>query len=458
MLRRASTTLRFATGILHTAIVRISLPVILAALCFLVALAPLHAQPQQQTQTQTQIPSPPAQPAYNLPPETLARAIAYSRIRVVLDFLSSGWGILQLVLLLATGVIARMRDFAVKTSKSRWAQCFVFTFLLLLVTSLLTLPLDMIGHHFSVKYGLSVQGWGSWFLDATKSFLLALVFGGLLVMLLFWVIRKSPMRWWFWFWIPSVVVVVFAVFVAPIFIDPLFNKFEPLARNNPALVERLGQLVRRGGIDIPPGRMYLMKASEKVTTLNAYVTGIGASKRVVVWDNTIARATPDEISFIFGHEMGHYVLNHIYRTLVFVALLLLLEFYLGYLGVRWLLRRYGEQWRVPSQNDWGALAVLLLVLSTLSFLSEPIFNSYSRAQEHAADVYGQEAIHGIVADPQATAVRSFQLLGEVALADPHPNPFVEFWTFSHPSVTRRAEFAAAYNPWLEGQHPRYFQK
>jgi Zn-dependent protease with chaperone function len=255
-----------------------------------------------------------------------------------------------------------------------------------------------------------------------------------------------------------VAVVVFSVFVTPIFVDPLFNKFEPLAQSNPALVDRLEQLVHRGGIDIPPDRMFLMKASEKVTTLNAYVTGIGASKRVVVWDNSIARATPDEISFIFGHEMGHYVLNHIYRTLVFVGLLLLLEFYLGYLGVRWLLRRYGERWRVPSQNDWAALAVLLLVLSILSFLSEPIFNSYSRAQEHAADVYGQEAIHGIVADPQATAVQSFQLLGELSLTDPHPNPFVEFWTFSHPSVTRRAEFAATYNPWLEGQHPRYFQK
>jgi STE24 endopeptidase len=452
--------LRFATGILHTAIVRTSLLLIVTALCLLVADARLHAQPQQQipTQTQTHTQSSPAQPAYSLPPEKLARAITYSRIRVVLDFLTSGWGILQLVLLLTTGVIARMRDFALNASKSRWAQGYLFTFLLLLVTTLLTLPLDMVSHHFSVKYGLSVQGWVSWFLDLAKGFLLTLIFGGLLVMLLFWVIRKAPTRWWFWFWIPSVAVVVFAVFIAPIFIDPLFNKFEPLATSNPALVDRLGQLVRRGGIDIPPDRMYLMKASEKVTTLNAYVTGIGASKRVVVWDNTIARATPDEISFIFGHEMGHYVLNHIYRTLVFVAVLLLVEFYLGYLGVRWLLRRYGARWRVPSQNDWGALAVLLLVLSTLSFLSEPIFNSYSRAQEHAADVYGQEAIHGIVADPQTTAVQSFQLLGEVALADPHPNPFVEFWTFSHPSVTRRAEFAATYNPWLEGQHPRYFQK
>ena len=424
----------------------------------------LNAQMPSESKGETagrpemQAPSQPTKPAYSLPPEKLRQAIEYSRIRVALDFLSSGWGILQLILLLALGVIARMRNVAVNVSKNPWVQGYLFTFLLLLVTTVLSLPLDMYGHHASVVYGLSVQGWGSWFWDMTKSFVLTFVFGGLLVMLLFWVIRKSPTRWWFWFWVPAVIVVVFTVFVAPIFIDPLFNKFEPLAKSDPALVDRLEKLVHRGGMEISPDRMYLMKASEKVTTLNAYVTGIGASKRVVVWDNTITRATPDEISFIFGHEMGHYVLNHIYRTLFFLSLLLLVEFYLGYRGVQWLLKRFGEKWRVRSQNDWGALAVLLLVLSSLSFLSEPIANAYSRAQEHAADVFGQEAIHGIVAAPQQTAVESFQLLGEVSLDDPNPSPFVEFWTFSHPSIAHRAAFAASYNPWLPGEHPRYFQK
>lgn len=417
------------------------------------------AQAQGETTVRAETAGPRSErPAYSLPPEKLQKAIEYSRIRVILDFLSSGWGILQLVLLLGFGVIARMRNLAVNVSRNSWVQGYVFTFLLLLATTLLTLPLEMYGHHASVVYGLSVQGWGSWFWDAAKNFLLTLVFGGLLVMLLFWVIRRSPGRWWFWFWIPAVAVMVFAVFIAPIFIDPLFNKFEPLAKSDPALVEQLEQVVQRGGMEIPPERMYLMKASEKVTTLNAYVTGIGASKRVVVWDNTIARATPDEISFIFGHEMGHYVLNHIYRTLAFLGVLLLGEFYLGYLGVRWLLARFGERWRVRSQNDWGALAVLLLVLAVLSFVSEPIINGYSRAQEHAADVYGQEAVHGIVSDPQMTAVQSFQLLGEVSLSDPNPSRFVEFWTFSHPSVTHRAAFAATYNPWIAGEHPRYFQK
>ena len=422
------------------------------------AQAPATSTPSVQPQTGQPRPDSAAKPAYSLPPEKLQRAITYSRIRVILDFLGSGWGILQLILLLALGVVARMRNVAVNLSRNRWIQGFTFTLLLLLVSTLLDLPLDLYAHHAAVVYGQSVQGWGSWAWDAVKSFLLVFVFGSLLVMLLFWVIRKSPTRWWFWFWIPAMLFVLLSVFIAPVIIDPLFNKFEPLTQTNPALVDRLEQVVDRGGIQIPPERMFLMKASEKVTTLNAYVTGYGASKRVVVWDNSIAKATPDEISFIFGHEMGHYVLNHIPKTLVFLGVLLLIEFYLGYRGIQWLIERYGARWRIPSQNDWGALVVLLLVLSVLSFLSEPIVNGYSRMHEHDADVYGQEAIHGIVADPQLAAQQSFQLLGEMSLTDPNPSPFVEFWTFSHPSVSSRAAFAASYNPWAPEQHPRYFAK
>jgi STE24 endopeptidase len=397
-------------------------------------------------------------PAYTLPPEKLARAIEYSRKRVVLGFVETGWGIVQLVLLLVLGVAAWMRDVAVKRSGNRWVQGFTFFFLLLAITTALGLPLDMYGHHLSVEYGQSVQHWGSWLGDQAKSFGLAYVVGGLLVMLLFWVIGKSPTRWWFWFCIPAMAAVVFGAFIAPIFIDPLFNKFEPLAKSNPALVDRLEQVVARGGIVIPPERMYLMNASAKYTGLNAYVTGIGASKRVVVWDTSVAKASPEEIQFIFGHEMGHYVLNHIYKGIAFSGLVILVLFWLGYHGMQWLLKRYGATWRISGQYDWAALVVLMLVISVFSFFSDPITNAFSRGLEHAADVYGQEAIHGIVGDPQAVAQHSFQVLGEASLEDPNPNKFVEIWTFNHPSVSSRAAFAAAYDPWAAGEQPKYFKK
>jgi Zn-dependent protease with chaperone function len=308
----------------------------------------------------------------------------------------------------------------------------------------------------SLEYGQSVQQWRSWFGDKGKSFLLSYVIGGLLVMLLFFCIRRSAKRWWFWFWIPTMAAVVFGVFLSPILIDPIFNKFEPLQASNPALVARLEQVVARGGIVIPPERMFLMRASEKVTGLNAYVTGIGASKRVVVWDTSIAKATPDEISYIFGHEMGHYVLNHIYKGIAAAAVGLLAMFFVGYHCVRWLIARYGAKWGIIGQEDWAAFVVVMLVFSVLNFLGEPVGNAFSRMQEHEADVYGQEAIHGIVADPQAVAQRSFQVLGEESLDDPTPHPLVEFWTFSHPPIAERARFAAAYDPWGPGSKPRYF--
>lgn len=412
--------------------------------------AATHAQTSKSQTSQNKA-------AYSLPPDKLKQAIDYSRVRVALDFAESGWGILELVLILALGIAAGFERAALAASRNRWAQGLIFTFLVLLITTLLTLPLDMYGHHKAVAYGQSVQGWASWFGDQGKSFALTLMLGWLFAMLLTWVMRRSPRRWWFWFWIPAMAAVIFGVFVSPMVIDPMFNKFEPLAQTDPLLVSQLEQVARRGGIDIPPSRMYLMHASAKVTELNAYVTGIGPSKRVVVWDTTIQKATPGEILFIFGHEMGHYVLGHIRATIEFVAALLLIEFYLGYLALGWLVRRYGTAWKITSQNNWAALVALVLVFSVLSFLSEPIVNSYSRIHEHEADVYGQEAIHGIVPDPATTAQQAFQLLGETSLSDPTPNPFVEFWTFSHPSVSERAAFAATYNPWLPGKHPRYFQ-
>ncbi len=375
--------------------VELRLPNFRAALVVLVALLALMTTPwwvQRTTPTEALALRRAAvdRPAYTLPPDKLKPAQELFRARTALHFAGEGWGILQLLMLLALGVPARMRNVAENLTKNRWAQCFVFVFL----------------------------------------FLLTWLVGSLLVMVLFWVIRKSPKHWWFWFWIPTMAGVLFGVFVSPILVDPMFNRFEPLQQRSPALVEQLERVVARSGVSLPPDRMFFMQASQKVTSLNAYVTGFGPSKRLVLWDTTIASSTPDELSGIFGHELGHYALHHIVLGLLFTAALLLVA--------------------------WAFVAVLALGLNALNFFSEPIDNAFSRSIEHAADVYGQEAIHGIVADPQTTVQRGFQRLGETSLDDPTPHPFVDFWTSSHPSTADRAAFAAAYNPWATGQHPKYF--
>lgn len=394
-------------------------------------------------------------PDYSLPSGKLAKAQHLAAVHVTMHFADAIWGIVQVALLLWLGVIAWMRDVAVRAGRNRWAQGFVFLLLFLAVTSLLELPLEMYSHQLSLRYGLSVQGWAGWFGDQGKAFLLTWIIGGLVMMLLFRVIRSLPNWWWLAFWVCTIPIMLFGIFASP-YIEPMFNHYEPLAKSNPALVAKLEQVVAKGHMNIPPERMFLMKASAKVTTLNADVEGFGHSKRVVVWDTSIAKATPDEILFIFGHESGHYVLGHLIQGIAMILGLMFVLLYAGFQFVRWAIGRFGAQWRIPGQDDWGAFAVLVLAFSLFSLLAEPVTASFSRAHEHAADVYGQEAIHGIVDDPQEAAQGAFDVLGETGLSDPNPNKFVEFWTYDHPAIGWRAAFAKAYDPWAEGMEAKYF--
>ncbi len=273
-------------------------------------------------------------------------------------------------------------------------------------------------------------------------------------MLLYAVIRRSPRRWWLYFWLATLPIIVTVMYLEPMIIEPLFYQFEPLPATHPALVDQLEKLVARGGLAIPPDRMFEMKASEKLNSLNAYVSGFGGSKRVVVWDTTLQKLTTPEILFVFGHEMGHYVLGHIRKSLFWSSLLLLVLLFVGAHLVRWMIARRGNRWRIRDTADWASLPVLLLIVAIFSFLGEPVVNGYSRWQEHQADVYGLEITHGIVPDSSAAAAKSFQVMGEIGLDEPNPNHFIEFWLFSHPSTADRLAFAETYNPWAHGS-PRY---
>lgn len=396
--------------------------------------------------------------AYTLPPDKLAEAIALTRLRTILSFGGTAWSLLVLLAVLWLRWPVRLRDWAERATPRRWLQGALFLAAAILFLTAISLPLDIYSQHIDRAYGLSVQSWAGWSGDQLKGLLLSLVVLVPILLLLFWIIRSSPQHWWIWFWLCTVPIIVFGAFISPIWIEPIFNHFSPLQTSDPQLVSRLEQLVHHAGLDIPPSRMFLMRASEKVTGLNAYVTGIGASKRIVVWDNTIEKLPPDEILFVVGHEMGHYVLNHVYIGLAFTLLVLLVLLGLAYRCVSWLIGRFRAQWQIRDTGDWASLAALLLVFTFFSFLFSPIANSFSRWEEHQADVYGQEAIHGLVANPRQTAQKAFVALGSVYLEAPNPNHFVEFWLYSHPSISRRATFARRYDPWLPGGHPRYFSK
>jgi STE24 endopeptidase len=394
--------------------------------------------------------------AYTLAPAQLERARALYHWRTALDFGSTLWGLLVLLAVLNFRWAAGLGEWAASVTHKRWLQGFCFAPAILLLLSLLHLPLAVLGHHISLSYGQSVQGWGSWLFDWGKALMLDLLSGTVVLSLLFALIRNSS-RWWLWLWLVSLPMQLLVVFVLPLVVDPLFNHFEPLAQTQPALVQQLERVVAKTGVSIPPSRMFLMKASEKYTSSNAYVTGFGSSRRVVVWDNTI-KSSPDETLLVFGHELGHYVLHHIERGLAIGAVISLFFLWIGSHLARFLVRRYGARWHIASLEDWAATAVLLLVLAILSFLAEPIGNSISRMLEHQADVFGVEVVHGIVADPRKVDAESFQRLGEQSLEYPYPSLLVFFWTYTHPPIAEREAFAASYDPWQPGGHPRYFSK
>jgi Zn-dependent protease with chaperone function len=300
------------------------------------------------------------------------------------------------------------------------------------------------------RFGISVQGWGSWSWDWVKAELILLVIGTLLIWLLYGVIRRSPRQWWFYFWLLSLPIGVFLFFIMPTVIDPMFHKFEPLQQKDPALTARLERMVRRAGENIPPERMFWMGAGEKTTILNAYVTGIGASKRIVVWDTAIAKGSTSQIVFVAGHEMGHYVLQHIPKILAFDAALLLLFLYLGYRSIGWMLARWGGGWEIRGLDDWASLPVLLFLLYIFFILARPVGNAFSRRLEHQADQYGLEVTHGLTPDSGEVAAQAFQVLAQANLDDPDPNPLNVFLFYDHPNISDRVRFFLTYDPWSKG--------
>jgi STE24 endopeptidase len=388
-------------------------------------------------------------------PAQYARAKAYSNTHYRHIFIGAFYGFVVLLVVLRWRVAPAFRDLAERASSHRLVQLIIFAPLILLTIAVLGIPSDIWDESLDRAYGLSVQPWGAWTRDWILNQAIMLIVGTLLVGILYFVVRHSPRRWWFYFWLASIPILLAIVFLQPIVIDPLFYKFTPLQSVQPVLLSEMQKVVHRGGMEIPADRMFVMNASSKQTGLNAYVTGFGASKRVVVWDNTIARATVPETLFVFGHEMGHYVLHHIPKEICIQATILLFLLYVGYRLSNGMLARWGAQWGIRDLQDWASLPALLFVITVLAFLATPAFNSVSRHFEHEADRYGLEVIHGIVADPNQVAAHYFQKSGERNLADPDPSTFIKIWFFDHPTRPERVHFVATYDPWSTSEGPKY---
>ena len=380
-----------------------------------------------------------------------AESRAYAGARVVVRIVGPLYGILCGLLILFTGLSARFRDIAEGLGNRLYVRVLVFFALYAVAMFVLGLPLAWY-EEFALEhqYGLSTQSFGGWVLDSFKGLATSIVSVGVIPLLaLAWrVVEASPRRWWLWVAAGTLPVALAAMLLEPIVLDPLFNKFQPL--QDAALRTEILSLARRAGI--PARHVYEVDMSSRTRKLNAYVNGFGASQRVVLWDTTLRRMTRAEILFVTGHEMGHYVLGHAWKTLLLLGAGAFLVFWLcarvaaGWLAV------FGRWWGVRAIGDLASLPVLALSLTLVTLLVMPAMNALSRRAELESDVYGIE----ITRDNDAAA-SAFLKLAQDNRSDPEPSPLVRLLLYDHPPLADRIRFALEYRPWAYGQPNRYFR-
>lgn len=373
----------------------------------------------------------------------------HSRVGDTLYFVGAAWSFGMLVLLLVTGVSRRMRDAAARVTKKPFVMAMLYIALFTVAVAVLEFPLAYYGG-FVVphQFDLSDQTFGSWMGDMLKGLALNLVIGSVIGALALLAIRQFR-RWWVVLWLTTVPLIILIVIIQPIVLDPIFNKFEPL--QDQVLKQKLLDLASRAGIE--GGRVYQVNKSKQTKTMNAYVTGIGPTNRIVMWDTLLAKMTHDEVLSVMGHEMGHYVMKHIWKTLAFLLAISIFVFYLTYRLYEPGLRRWGSRWGVTERGDPASLPWLLLVASAIAFLLSPVISGYSRNQEHAADMFALEVTH--LNEPFATA---FVKMAEDSKRDPSPHPFMKYWTYTHPPIAERIPFALQYKPWEKGEANRLWKK
>ncbi len=368
--------------------------------------------------------------------------VRHSRIRDTLYFVGTAWTFVVLGVLLVTGLSRRMRDGAARITKKPWVLALLYIAFFTVVTALLDFPLtyysDFVVPH---QFDLSDQAFGSWMGDQLKGMAVAMVMGSLIGATALLGIRKVK-QWWFAIWLVSIPFIIVLVVVQPIVLDPIFNKFEPL--KDEVLKQKLLTLASQAGIE--GSRVYEVNKSKQTKTMNAYVNGIGPTNRIVMWDTLLAKMSHDEVLAVMGHEMGHYVMNHIWKTLAFslgVSFFVLLIVQKIHDRA---LPKWGPRWGFSERGDPASLPLILIIASAVSFLTTPIIAGYSRMNEHRSDMFSLELTH--LNEPMATAFVKF---AEDSKRDPNPHPFIKYWRYTHPPIGERIPFALSYKPWEKGQ-------
>jgi STE24 endopeptidase len=362
-----------------------------------------------------------------IPADAKARSDAYFEggyWMILWDFL---YGAAVLLLLLNLGWSGAMRDLAERVTRFKPVQTIVYWVQYLVLTTILGFPLSVYEDYFREhKYGLATQTFGPWMVDQLKGLGVGLVLGGILAVLLFGIVRRLQRTWWIWGAFVTWCFLIFVALIVPVYITPIFNKVTRL--DDPKVTQPILSLARANGI--PAHDVYEIDASRQTTRMSANVSGFGSTMRITLNDNLLRRGSPEEIQAVMGHEMGHYVLHHIYKDILFFGVVVVVAFAFLQWSLKWSLQRWGEKWKIHGIDDTAVLPLVVLLVSVFVFFVTPILNTQTRTTEGEADMYGLNASR----QPDGFAQAAIHL-GEYRKMNPGP---VEEWIFfDHPSGRNR---------------------
>ncbi|MEK5185282.1 M48 family metallopeptidase [Solibacillus sp. FSL W7-1324] len=369
-----------------------------------------------------------ADPSTFLTTQELLLSEELSKTRNFLFFITTPLEWLLYFVILITGISRLFEKWSAEQFSWSVFRTAMYLFFLSLLLFILQFPLDYYRYTLSKSYGISTQIFSSWMRENIIDFWLDFGMSVIIIAVLYWLIRKSPKKWWLYAWALTVPFSIFLMFIQPVVIDPIYNDFSPLTDKE--LESKILSLAEEA--DIPSDHVFEVNMSEKTNALNAYVTGIGDNSRIVLWDTALNRLTHDEILFIMAHEMGHYLLKDIYINIAVYLLMTLIGLWLIAKIMPRIIQRYGSILKIKEMGNLNSLPLFLIISSFLLFFSSPLSNAISRYQENRADEFAIE----LVENPEA-AISSFQQLTKAGLSEVNPPALVKWFRYTHPPMLER---------------------
>lgn len=377
--------------------------------------------------------------------ERLEQARAYFRWSYALYGVRQGYDLLVVGLILFTGGAARLRHIVRRVTRRAVLGPVIYVALFGAVMAGLDLPLMFLrGFWLEHRFHLCNLTFPAWLGEVAKEQLVGLAITGPVVGLLYGALARWPRTWWAWAGGAALPVIIFLVVIAPVIIDPLFNRFEPLAEG--PLRARILSLAEQAGIQ--EGQVFQVDKSKQTRKLNAYVTGLGGTRRIVLWDTLLAALEPDEIEFIMAHEMGHYVRRDVWQGTLMAWGVTVLGLALAAWGLPKVIRRWAHRLRFSELSDLASFPLLGLAVAVYLFLLMPVTNGFSRFIERRADLYALQ-----LTGNREAAVRAFRKLAAGNLSLPNPPAWIEFWFYTHPSLDRRIALARTWPLPIESVQP-----